>query len=219
MPRAAAPPEAPAGEYIRTASTGNKISRRCAIYGAANIVLGGKCLIEHRATLRGDLTRASRTQGSQSSVALVTGRYVCVGEGSTLRPPAKTYQGCVCVTYEACFPTFPCGSATMCGSVRTRSSRRRRLAATLLLASDALWYVAPLTRRAAFVLCVMALRSSMAQSWRRIRSCPVTACLVGRLVRIYMLIVARRVGTLPESFAESLEPALRTAYQAIVVPR
>jgi len=119
MPRAAAP-EAPAGEYIRTASTGNKISRRCAIYGASNIVLGGKCLIEHRATLRGDLSRP-RAQASGSSVALVTGRYVCVGEGSTLRPPAKTYQGCVAAAHAACFRTFPCASATMCASARTRS--------------------------------------------------------------------------------------------------
>ncbi|WFD28573.1 nicotinate phosphoribosyltransferase [Malassezia nana] len=93
MPHAPPPPDTPAGDYIRTASTGNKISRRCSIYGAANIVLGGKCLIEHRATLRGDLTRATRAQGSGSSVALMTGRYVCVGDGCVLRPPAKTYQG------------------------------------------------------------------------------------------------------------------------------
>ena len=144
MPRAAAPPEAPPGEYIRTASTGNKISRRCAIYGASNIVLGGKCLIEHRAVLRGDLTRPPRTPAS-GSVALATGRYVCIGEGSTLRPPAKTYQGCVGVADPACFRTFPCASATMCASARTRSWKPRRSAATSISASGASSYVARLT--------------------------------------------------------------------------
>lgn len=130
MPHVAPPPDTPAGDYIRTASTGNKISRRCAIYGAANIVLGGKCLIEHRATLRGDLTRAARAQGSGSSVALLTGRYVCVGEGCVLRPPARTYQGYAVALHTGCFPIFQCAWATMSELVPTLLLRPRRSAVT-----------------------------------------------------------------------------------------
>lgn len=97
MPRPALPPPPPAqpGEYIQTAATGNKISRRSCIYGASNIVLGGKCIVHTGAMIRGDLVRVLRTQGSSSSVVIVTGRYLRLEQGSILHPPAKTYQGYV----------------------------------------------------------------------------------------------------------------------------
>jgi len=73
-------------------------------------------------------------------------------------------------------------------------------------------------RRGAFASCVTARRSSMAPCWRPTRSCQVTACLAAHQVRPPCSFEARRIGTLPESFAEALEPALRTAYQAVQVP-
>ncbi|WFD21026.1 hypothetical protein MCAP1_003281 [Malassezia caprae] len=192
MPRAAAP-EAPAGEYIRTASTGNKISRRCAIYGASNIVLGGKCLIEHRATLRGDLARP-RAQASGPSVALVTGRYVCVGEGSTLRPPAKTYQGV--------FSYFP-----------MRVGDYVRIGAHSVVEAAQIGSHVDIGER-----CILG-RFCIVRDGAQILDGAVLAphtvvpshCVFGGAP-------ARRVGTLPESFAEALEPTLRTAYQAVQVP-
>lgn len=47
------------------------------------------------AMIRGDLVRVLRTQGSSSSVVIVTGRYLRLEQGSILHPPAKTYQGYV----------------------------------------------------------------------------------------------------------------------------
>ena len=114
-----APPAAKPGEYIQTAATGNKISRRSVIYGASNIVFGGKCIVHTGAMIRGDLVRVirshseSRSRGTQSSsdassnaapasassVIIVTGRYMCLVEACLLRPPAKTYHGYV--------PTLP----------------------------------------------------------------------------------------------------------------
>lgn len=110
-----APPTAKPGEYIQTAATGNKISRRSVIYGASNIVFGGKCIVHTGAMIRGDLVRVirshseSRSRGTQSSsdtssntapasvssVIIVTGRYMCLEEACLLRPPAKTYHGYV----------------------------------------------------------------------------------------------------------------------------
>lgn len=87
-----------ARDYIQTTATGNAISRRAAIYGAAHIVLGGKCIVEHRAVIRGDLTRALRTDDTErsgTSMAISMGRYGCVGERAILRPPNKIYQGYV----------------------------------------------------------------------------------------------------------------------------
>ncbi|KAL4400445.1 dynactin complex protein [Malassezia pachydermatis] len=94
-------PSARPGEYIQTTATGNKISRRAIIYGASNIVLGGKCTIHSDVMIRGDLTRVVRATSdgsmpkneSSSSVVIVTGRYVSLGEGTVVRPPCKTYQG------------------------------------------------------------------------------------------------------------------------------
>lgn len=84
-------------DYIQTAATGNALSRRAAIYGASNIVLGGKCIVEHRAILRGDLQRTVRADGDEraSAVVIAMGRYGHVGEHAVLRPPHKTYKGYV----------------------------------------------------------------------------------------------------------------------------
>ncbi|WFD32614.1 nicotinate phosphoribosyltransferase [Malassezia sp. CBS 17886] len=95
------------GDYIYTAGTGNKISRRATIYGAANIVLGGKCILQHDVIVRGDLRRvvrvganvsadtgdAANSRVGASAVVVAMGRYGCVEHGAVLRPAYKIYQG------------------------------------------------------------------------------------------------------------------------------
>nr|CDI56359.1 probable dynactin Arp1 p25 subunit RO12 [Melanopsichium pennsylvanicum 4] len=44
-------------EYVQTALTGNRVSRKATILGSQNIILGGKCIIQHGAIIRGDLKR------------------------------------------------------------------------------------------------------------------------------------------------------------------
>lgn len=88
-------------EYIQTALTGNKVSRKATILGSQNIILGGKCIIQHGAIIRGDLRRivASSTSSSTGSgqqtqsVAIFIGRYCLLAESSVIRPPYKTYKG------------------------------------------------------------------------------------------------------------------------------
>lgn len=90
-------------EYIQTAMTGNKVSRKGTILGSQNIILGGKCIIQHGTIIRGDLKRitassststatAGQTQPTQS-VAVYIGRYCLLAESSVIRPPYKTYKG------------------------------------------------------------------------------------------------------------------------------
>ncbi|KAF3041618.1 hypothetical protein E8E11_001513 [Didymella keratinophila] len=64
MSRPAARKAAPKGEYIETDS-GNKVSRKAAITGTANITLGGKTVIMADVQLRGDL-KPTRPMPSQS---------------------------------------------------------------------------------------------------------------------------------------------------------
>lgn len=96
-----APPRLAPAEYIQTSVTGNKVSRRAVIYGAANIVLGGKCVIHHNAVLRGDLKRVVHARSgdeggpASSSVVIVMGRYGLLQDACILRPPYKTHQGYV----------------------------------------------------------------------------------------------------------------------------
>lgn len=101
-------------EYIQTANTLNRVSRKAVILGTTNIVLGGKCIIHHNAFIRGDLTRSSagsgagaaaatatgeaaqqqrRTAAAGQNVVIVTGRYCAIGTGAMIRPPYKTYKG------------------------------------------------------------------------------------------------------------------------------
>ncbi|KAL0072576.1 hypothetical protein AAF712_000339 [Marasmius tenuissimus] len=75
-------------EYIET-DTGNKVSRKAAIAGPQNIILGGKTIISSGAIIRGDLRRS----GPGHAVVISLGRYCLVGEGCVLRPPYKTYRG------------------------------------------------------------------------------------------------------------------------------
>lgn len=61
--------------------TGNKVSRKAAIAGPQNIILGGKTIISSGAIIRGDLRRS----GPGHAVVISLGRYCLVGEGCVLR--------------------------------------------------------------------------------------------------------------------------------------
>lgn len=91
------------------AGSQNKVSRKATILGSSNIVLGGKCIIQHGTILRGDLKRyvpppteaqkaqmtpAQLAQYQKGGVVISSGRYCIFGEGSIIRPPYKTYKGC-----------------------------------------------------------------------------------------------------------------------------
>lgn len=76
-------------EYIIT-DTGNKVSRRCTTCGPQNIVLGGKTIIQSGVIIRGDLRRAG---GTGAAVMVAVGKYSSIGEGTVIRPPAKTFKG------------------------------------------------------------------------------------------------------------------------------
>ncbi|GFZ43856.1 hypothetical protein JCM24511_01576 [Saitozyma sp. JCM 24511] len=76
------------GTYIET-DTGNKVSRKAVVTGAQNIILGGKSVIQTGAILRGDLQRAQ----AGHHVVISMGRYCLVGEGAVIRPPGKMYKG------------------------------------------------------------------------------------------------------------------------------
>lgn len=89
-------------EYIQTAMTGNRVSRKATVLGSQNIILGGKCIIHSGAIIRGDLRRlptksadAGSKEGGQSAntVVISMGRYCTLGEGCLLRPAYKTYRG------------------------------------------------------------------------------------------------------------------------------
>ncbi|KAF2709977.1 trimeric LpxA-like protein [Pleomassaria siparia CBS 279.74] len=101
MSRPAARKAAPKGEYIETDS-GNKVSRRSAITGTANITLGGRTVIMSDVHLRGDLhaTRPSPSTGGSSSkppaqTAISIGRCTVVSTGSVLKPPSRISRGIV----------------------------------------------------------------------------------------------------------------------------
>lgn len=83
------------------------MSRRAAISGPQNIILGGKTIISSNAIIRGDLRRT----GPGHAVVISLGRYCLIGEGCVMRsvrtsyeypyklviviyrPPYKTYRG------------------------------------------------------------------------------------------------------------------------------
>jgi dynactin-5 len=89
-------------EYAFTDS-GNVISRAAKIYGAQNIVINGRSVIEKGCIIRGDLRRLVSTPGVGGSsgtmqlagthTSVNSGRYLAVGQGSVLRPPGKMYKG------------------------------------------------------------------------------------------------------------------------------
>lgn len=94
-------------EYIQTAMTGNRVSRKAIVLGSQNIILGGKCIIHTGAILRGDLKRLSSktvdggakegngagSGQASNSVVISMGRYCTLGEGCLIRPAYKTYKG------------------------------------------------------------------------------------------------------------------------------
>jgi dynactin-5 len=93
------PPKKATGEYIET-DTGNRVSRRSAILGTQNIILGGKTTIHADVLLRGDLCRpaqqSSSSSGQSSSktpIAIAIGRYCILSPACTLKPPSKLYKG------------------------------------------------------------------------------------------------------------------------------
>ncbi|KXS16314.1 dynactin, subunit p25 [Gonapodya prolifera JEL478] len=82
-------------EYIET-DTRNKISRKSIISGPANIVLGGKTIVQSDCFIRGDLRRTVGVPGAGAgggSVAVALGRYCVLERGCVIRPPFKTYKG------------------------------------------------------------------------------------------------------------------------------
>ncbi|KDN41781.1 dynactin, subunit p25 [Tilletiaria anomala UBC 951] len=95
-------------EYVTTAGSQNKVSRKATILGSSNIVLGGKCIIQHGVIIRGDLKRpvpppppaeqakmsaAQLAQHQKGGVVISAGRYCIFGEGCVIRPPYRTLKG------------------------------------------------------------------------------------------------------------------------------
>ncbi|OCK84345.1 dynactin subunit 5 [Lepidopterella palustris CBS 459.81] len=102
MSRPATRKAAPKGEYIETDS-GNKVSRRAAITGTANITLGGRTVISADVHLRGDL-HPSRPAPSSSNngpardappTSISIGRCTVVSAGCVVRPPSRVSRGAV----------------------------------------------------------------------------------------------------------------------------
>ncbi|KAF3047037.1 hypothetical protein E8E12_010682 [Didymella heteroderae] len=96
MSRPAARKAAPKGEYIETDS-GNKVSRKAAITGTANITLGGRTVIMADVQLRGDL-KPTRPMPSQSGkettpISINIGRCTVISTGSVIKPPARISRG------------------------------------------------------------------------------------------------------------------------------
>lgn len=73
--------------YIETES-GNKISRDAVVCGSQYIVLGGKCIIESKAILRGDLRRSA----GGGAVSIAMGKYCVQRHDAIIRPPYKVYK-------------------------------------------------------------------------------------------------------------------------------
>ncbi|KAF1918401.1 trimeric LpxA-like protein [Ampelomyces quisqualis] len=96
MSRPAARKAAPKGEYIETDS-GNKVSRRSAITGTANITLGGRTVIMADVQLRGDLhpMRAVPTQSGKevTPTSISIGRCTVISTGSVIKPPCRISRG------------------------------------------------------------------------------------------------------------------------------
>ncbi|KAF2470090.1 trimeric LpxA-like protein [Lindgomyces ingoldianus] len=96
MSRPSARKAAPKGEYIETDS-GNKVSRRSAITGTANITLGGRTVIMADVHLRGDLhpTRAVPSSSGKdvTPTSISIGRCTVISTGSVIKPPCRISRG------------------------------------------------------------------------------------------------------------------------------
>lgn len=77
------PKKTPKSPYVITES-GNRISRKAALSGLQNIVLGGKTVIDHGSKIRGDLQRP----GNNAPIIAI-GRYCIVSENVVVEPPSK----------------------------------------------------------------------------------------------------------------------------------
>nr|QBH72931.1 dynactin subunit P25 [Liposcelis bostrychophila] len=66
-------------DYVETAS-GNKVCRQTFLYGAQNIVLQGKVIVQSDVIIRGDLA------------GVKTGRYCIISKNAVLRPPFKKFS-------------------------------------------------------------------------------------------------------------------------------
>lgn len=80
-----------------TQDSGNKVSRRAAITGTANITLGGRTVIMADVQLRGDL-KPTRPMPSQSGkettpISINIGRCTVISTGSVIKPPARISRG------------------------------------------------------------------------------------------------------------------------------
>ena len=76
--------------------SGNKVSRRAAITGTANIQLGGRTVIMADVQLRGDLRpmRPSASQsGREGSTSIIIGRCTVISTGCVIKPPARISRG------------------------------------------------------------------------------------------------------------------------------
>lgn len=77
--------------------SGNKVSRRAAITGTANITLGGRTVIMADVQLRGDL-KPTRPMPSQSGkettpISINIGRCTVISTGSVIKPPSRISRG------------------------------------------------------------------------------------------------------------------------------
>ncbi|KAL0272554.1 UNVERIFIED_CONTAM: hypothetical protein PYX00_005482 [Menopon gallinae] len=66
-------------DYVETTS-GNKVCRQSFLYGAQNIILQGKVIIQPDVIIRGDLA------------AIKIGRYCIISKDAVLRPPFKKFS-------------------------------------------------------------------------------------------------------------------------------
>jgi len=75
----------PAMKYYDPAETvltslGNKVSRKCSVFGSQNIVLSGHSILCRDAIIRGDLANVR------------IGKYCIVGQNTVIRPPYKHFS-------------------------------------------------------------------------------------------------------------------------------
>jgi dynactin-5 len=77
--------------------SGNKVSRRAAITGTANITLGGRTVIMADVQLRGDLhpTRSAPSQSGRETtpISINIGKCTVISTGSVIKPPARISRG------------------------------------------------------------------------------------------------------------------------------
>jgi dynactin-5 len=76
------------GDLTLYQDSGNKVSRRSAITGTANITLGGRTVIMADVQLRGDL---HPTRSAPTSISI--GRCTVISTGSVIKPPCRISRG------------------------------------------------------------------------------------------------------------------------------